>query len=146
MPIITGTSGSDHLGGTSGNDAIAGGAGVDYMYGGTGNDAFVIRLSDMDASLTTNTTPGTQAQDFIYDFYGAGTYQAGNNDFLYLDGFGAGSTLTFLGYGYNSSEPGGDTNAQYYSIHSTTTGLDYVIAIGSMNGNQLVLGDYNFYN
>jgi len=146
MSIILGTDGSDHIGGTSGNDAIAGGKGIDYMYGGGGNDAFVIRLSDFDASLTTNSALGAQAQDFVYDFYGAGVYEPGNNDFLYLDGFGVGSTISFAGYGYNSSNPTGDAHAQYYTIHSTTTGLDYVIGIGSMNGNQLVLGDYNFYN
>lgn len=146
MPIILGTSGSDHIAGTDGNDAIAGGAGVDYLYGGAGNDAFVIRLSDMDASLNSASSMIGKSQDVIYDFHGAGVYEAGNNDFLYLDGFGAGSTITFSGYGYNSSEPGGDVHAQFYTIHSTNTGLDYVIAIGSMNGNQLILGDYNFYN
>jgi len=146
MPIITGTSGSDHIGGTGGNDALAGGAGVDYLYGGAGNDAFVIKLSDLDASLNANSGLSGKAQDFIYDFHGAGVYEAGNNDFLYLQGFGAGSTITFVGYGYNSASPGGDVHAQYYSIHSTITGLDYVIAVGSSNGNQLVAGDYNFYN
>jgi len=145
MPIIPGTSGSDHLAGTGGNDALAGGAGVDYLYGGAGSDAFVIRLSDFDASLNSNAGLGAKAQDFVYDFHGAGTYEAGNNDFLYLQGFGAGSTITFVGYGQNSASPGGDVHAQYYSIHSTTTGLDYIIAVGSSNGNQLVLGDYNFY-
>lgn len=146
MTFVFGTSGSDKIAGTGGNDALVGGAGVDYYYGGSGNDAFVIKLSDFDASLNANSGLGAKAQDFIYDFNGAGVYQAGNNDFLYLQGFGAGSTLTFIGYGYNSASPGGDVHAQYYSIHSTTTGLDYVIAIGSTNGNQLVLGDYNFYN
>lgn len=146
MPIIPGTSGSDHLGGTDGNDALAGGAGVDYLYGGAGNDAFVIKLSDMDPSLNSATGIGGKAQDVIYDFHGAGVYEAGNNDFLYLQGFGVGSTITFVGYGYNSSNPGGDIHAQYYSIHSTITGLDYIISLGSVNGNQLVIGDYNFYN
>jgi len=146
MPIILGTGSSDHIGGTASNDALAGGAGVDYLYGGAGNDAFVIRLSDMDPSLSGASSLAGKSQDVIYDFHGAGVYEAGNNDFLYLDGFGVGSTITFVGYGQNSSSPGDDIHAQYYSIHSTITGLDYVIAIGSMNGNQLVLGDYNFYN
>lgn len=146
MAFSLGTSGSDRIGGTNANDALAGGQGVDYMYGGGGSDAFVIRLSDFDPALNGNTSMIGKAQDVIYDFYGAGTYEAGNNDFLYLDGFGSGSTLTFVGYGQNSSNPGGDATAQFYSIHSSTTGLDYIIAIGSMNGNQLILGDYNFYN
>lgn len=145
MPTINGTSGSDHIGGTNGGEALAGGGGVDYLYGSDGNDAFVIRLSDLDASLNSNTGLGGQAQDVIYDFNGAGTYEAGNNDFLYLKGFGEGSTITFIGYGYNDSNPDGDPTAQFYSIHSTLTGQDYIISIGSNNGNQLVLGDYNFY-
>lgn len=146
MTFVTGTTGSDHLSGGSGGDALWGGTGVDYLYGNSGSDAFVIKLSDFDASLNSATSLGGKVQDFIFDFSGAGVYEAGNNDFLYLQGFGAGSTITFLSYGYNSASPGGDVHAQYYSIHSTTTGLDYVIAIGSTNGNQLVLGDYNFYN
>lgn len=146
MPFFLGDTDVNYIGGTDGKDAIAGGKGVDVLYGGGGSDAFVIRLSDMDPSLSGATSLAGKAQDFIYDFYGAGVYEAGNNDFLYLDGFGVGSTISFVGYGYNSSSPGGDIHAQYYSIHSTTTGLDYIIAVGSMNGNQLVLGDYNFYN
>ncbi|MFC0202800.1 hypothetical protein [Novosphingobium soli] len=146
MPIFLGTGGSDHIGGTNDKDALAGGKGVDYLYGGGGNDAFVIRLSDLDASLVTGASLGNQVQDVIYDFYGAGLYQEGNNDFLYLDGFGVGSSITFAGYGKSSAYPDGDIQAHYYSIHSTTTGLDYIVAVGSMNGNQLILGDYNFYN
>jgi hypothetical protein len=147
MAFVLGAAESDRLAGGAGKDVLAGGAGIDYLFGGGGNDCFTIRLSDFDASLTTNTRLGAQTQDFIYDFYGAGGYEAGgNNDFLYLDGFGEGSTIEFTGYGFNSSNPDGDIHAQYYTIHSTTTGLDYVIAIGSINGDQLVLGDYNFYN
>lgn len=146
MATIYGTDGSDKIGGTSAGEALVGGKGKDYFYGGGGNDAFVIKLSDMDASLNGADGLGAKAQDVIYDFHGAGVYEAGNNDFLYLEGFGAGSTLTFVGYGYNSENPGGDIHAQFYSIHSTITGLDYIISIGSMNGNQLITGDYNFYN
>ncbi|MFC3215571.1 MULTISPECIES: hypothetical protein [Novosphingobium] len=146
MAFSIGTDAIDFLGGTSGKDAIAGGKDVDYMYGGGGSDAFVIRLSDMNADLASTTGSISNAQDVIWDFHGAGVYEAGNNDFLYLDGFGSGSTLTFVGYGKNSENPDGDTTAHFYSIHSTNTGLDYIIAVGSINSNQLVLGDYNFYN
>jgi Ca2+-binding RTX toxin-like protein len=146
MPTYFGTDGNDKVAGSGGKDALVGGKGIDRYYGSAGNDAFVIKLSDFDASLSNNASLGAKAQDFIYDFHGAGVYEAGNNDFLYLSGFGAGSTITFTGYGYNSASPSGDVHAQYYTIHSTTTGLDYVIAVGSVNGNQLKLGDYNFYN
>lgn len=146
MAIVTGTAGSDRISGTGGKDALAGGKGIDYYYGGAGSDAFVIRLSDFDPALNNNTRLGAKAQDFIYDFNGAGVYEAGNNDFLYLADFGSGSTITFAGYGFNSTNPDGDVHAQYYTIYSTNTGLEYTIAIGSTNGNQLVLGDYNFYN
>jgi Ca2+-binding RTX toxin-like protein len=146
MPFYKGTTGDDKIGGSSGKDSLIGGQGVDRLYGSAGNDAFVIRLSDFDASLNDNASIGAKTQDFVYDFHGAGGYEAGNNDFLYLAGFGAGSTITFTGYGYNSANPGGDIHAQYYTIHSTTTGLDYVISVGSTNGNLLKLGDYNFYN
>lgn len=143
MTKLVGTDGSDRIGGgTSGNDQIFGGAGVDYLYGGAGNDCFVINLKDMDPTLSSNTRLGAQSQDFIYDFYGAGGYEGGgNNDFIYLANFGAGSTLTFAGYGSD-----GTTHTQYYIIHSTATGLDYTIGLGSMNGKLLGAGDYNFYN
>jgi Ca2+-binding RTX toxin-like protein len=146
MPNYKGTSGDDKIAGSGSKDSLAGGQGIDRLYGGAGNDAFVIKLSDFDPSLSANASLGAKAQDFIYDFHGAGVYEAGNNDFLYLSGFGAGSTIAFTGYGYNSANPGGDIHAQYYTIHSATTGLDYVISVGSVNGNQLKLGDYNFYN
>ncbi|WP_404482165.1 hypothetical protein [Novosphingobium sp. BL-52-GroH] len=146
MTTYKGTDGDDKVAGSSSKDALVGGKGVDRLYGGSGNDAFVIKLSDFDASLSSNASLGAKTQDFIYDFHGAGVYEAGNNDFLYLSGFGAGSTITFTGYGYNSANPTGDVHAQYYTIHSTLTGLDYVISVGSTNGNLLKLGDYNFYN
>lgn len=146
MPAYRGTSSDDKIGGSAGNDSLIGGKGVDRLYGSAGNDAFVIKLSDFDPSLNANASIGATVQDFVYDFHGAGGYQAGNNDFLYLSGFGAGSTITFNSYGYNSANPGGDVHAQYYTIHSATTGLDYVISVGSVNGNLLKIGDYNFYN
>lgn len=144
--IITGTAGSDKLSAPVGGGGLSGGKGVDYYYGSASKDAFSIRLSDFDPTLNENSGLVAKAQDFIYNFGGAGIYDPTNNDFLHLQGFGAGSTLTFHSYGYNSSAPNGDIHAQFYTIHSTNTGLDYIIAIGSTNGNKLILGDYNFYN
>src|SRR6478735_672887 len=86
--VVNGTAGTDRISGTAGSDHLAGGKGVDYLYGGAGNDAFIINLRDMDVTLVA--TKGVQ--DFIYDFHGAGAYEAGNKDFISLNGFGAGST------------------------------------------------------
>lgn len=146
MTAYRGTAGDDKISGSGTNDSLAGGTGVDRLYGGAGNDAFVIKLSDFDPSLSDKSSIGAKVQDFIYDFHGAGVYEAGNNDFIHLSGFGVGSTISFTSYGYNSANPTGDVHAQFYTIHSTNTGLDYVISVGSTNGNLLKLGDYNFYN
>jgi hypothetical protein len=134
---VIGTDGNDKLSGTSSGDIIQGFGGVDAMYGKAGNDAFVIRLSDFD--------PATKVQDVIYDFGGAGGWSASNNDFISLLGFGAGSTMTFQKYGKVDGVE--HTDLQYYTIHSTDTGLDYTIFVHSLDGKLLsnVKGDYNFY-
>ncbi|MFC7475570.1 hypothetical protein ACFQS7_14455 [Dankookia sp. GCM10030260] len=144
---IIGTSGSDRISGTTGNDKLHGGQGVDYLYGGAGNDTFGFKLSDFDAAL------GSAAQDFIYDFSGAGMYLAGDNDFLSFTGFGAGSTLTLdvarsdaaQAFAITRGYITGPEKLQYYVIHSAATGQDYEIFVKSMNGNALGQGDYNFY-
>jgi len=142
MAVVTGTSGADRISGTAGNDLIQGLGGVDKLYGSSGNDAFVIRLSDFDASLNSGSGFMGKSQDLVYDFGGAGGWSATNNDFISLLGFGAGSTMSFAKYGSAS-----DHTLQYYTIHSTTTGLDYTIFIHSLNGNLLSksTGDLNFY-
>jgi Ca2+-binding RTX toxin-like protein len=142
MAIVSGTSSADKLSGTAGNDMIQGFGGKDALYGSTGNDAFVIRLSDFDASLNSASSFGGRSQDLVYDFGGAGGWSATNNDFISLLGFGAGSTMSFAKYGSAT-----DHTLQYYTIHSTTTGLDYTVFIHSLNGNLLskATGDLNFY-
>ncbi len=124
-----GTPGDDTINGTSGNDKIDAGAGNDHLYGGLGNDTFKVKLTDLQAGAYTT----------IYDFGGAGGYNASNNDFLALVGFSAGSTLSVQKD--STVNPG----LTYYTIHDAATNADYTIAIKSLNGTHVSTGDYNFY-
>uniref|UniRef100_B0SXN1 Hemolysin-type calcium-binding region n=1 Tax=Caulobacter sp. (strain K31) TaxID=366602 RepID=B0SXN1_CAUSK len=129
MATITGTSGNDNLSGTSGGDVFLPGAGTNYMLGKAGNDAFVVRLADLESG----------AKNTIYDFGGAGGYTAGNNDFLALTGFSAGGSLVGV---QDSSVV---ANLAYYTFHDNASGHDFIIAITSTNGKHLAAGDFNFY-
>jgi hypothetical protein len=131
----------DDIAGDGNNDQLQGNGGNDTYYGGAGNDTFKITQSSLEDS--TGPTQGGPAQAVIFDFQGAGSWSKTSNDFLSLDGFGAGSTLTFLRYG----DTGGtvDDTQQYYDVHSSTTGNDYTIFIHSVDGAQLGAGDYQFY-
>lgn len=126
---INGTDGTDYIDAGAGNDFLYGGKGTDYLYGGLGNDTFKVKLTDLQAG----------AYPTIYDFGGAGGYNAGNNDFLALVGFSAGSTLTVLKD--STVNPG----LTYYTLHDQATNTDYTIAIKSLNGTHVSTGDYNFY-
>jgi Ca2+-binding RTX toxin-like protein len=137
--VVYGSGATETLAGGSGNDILQGGAGVDAYYGGAGNDTFILKASDFSSS-----DHGVQA--VIYDFGGAGGWSATNNDFIALEGFGAGSTITLDHVG----TPDAATAAQgasllYYDIHDTATGNTYEILVKSMDGHQLAAGDYNFY-
>lgn len=135
---IYGSIGSDHIDGGAGNDLIMGGKGVDYLYGGAGNDTFAFGKNDFDSSL------GTKAQDFIWDFQGAGGWSSTDNDFLRFTGFGAGSTFTkddAMSAQSQQHNPGLDV----YVIHDTATGNDYYLQIKSANGHTIGAGDYGFY-
>jgi hypothetical protein len=126
-----GTAGDvDHIAGLAGDDdLIPRGASQNYLLGGDGNDAFIIKAKDLDAG----------AHDTIYDFGGAGGWIAGNNDFLALTGFGAGSSITSV---VDSTKVDG---LAYYTVHSTTFNEDFVISIASTNGQHLAAGDFAFY-
>jgi Ca2+-binding RTX toxin-like protein len=126
---INGTSGTDYIDAGAGNDHLYGGKGTDYLYGGLGNDTFKVKLSDLQAGAYTT----------IYDFGGAGGWNAGNNDFLALVGFSAGSTLSVQKD--STVNPG----LTYYTIHDQATNADFTIAIKSLNGTHVSTGDYNFY-
>jgi len=135
--VVQGTDGADFISGTGGNDKLQGNGGGDVYFGGAGSDAFVIKANDLiHGPSSVNNIPAT---DVIYDFSGAGGWQATNNDFIAFEHFGKGSTLNFQKYA------GNDVHMQFYTIHDTTTNADYSIFIHSLNGKQLVLGDYNFY-
>lgn len=85
---FNGGSGDDVINGGGGNDFLNGGAGDDRLAGGAGRDTFLFvkgQISD---------GPGA-ALDHIIDFQGAGGYAA-EEDFIRFQGFGAGSTFTFV--------------------------------------------------
>ncbi len=140
--IVQGGSGTDFISGTGGNDTLQGNGGGDVYFGGGGSDTFIIKNTDLvNGPSSVNNVAAT---DVIYDFSGAGAWQAQNNDFIAFEHFGAGSTLTFDRYGGN---PDGSQNVQlqYYTVHDTTTNGDYTIFIKSLDSSLLAHGDYNFY-
>lgn len=140
--VLVNTANDAHISGTSGNDKLEGTGGNDLYYGGAGNDTFIVTAASLAAS--TSVTNGIHAEAVIYDFGGAGGWSATNNDFLALEGFGAGSTLTFARYGGNA-DGSANTTYQYYTVHSASTGADYTIFVHSVDGKLLGAGDYNFY-
>ena len=82
-----------------------------------------------------------QTADFITDFHGAGTSGVGEQDFLNLSGFGAGSTITF------DSLLTGNPALQYYHVvdgaDPTHSGYILIQMIGTTN--HLTNQDYHFY-
>jgi Ca2+-binding RTX toxin-like protein len=131
----------DDIAGDGSNDILQGNGGNDTYYGGAGDDTFKVTQASLENSV--GPTQGGPASAVIFDFQGAGHFSATSNDFLSLDGFGAGSTLTFLRYGDSGGSV--DNTQQYYDVHSATTGNDYTIFIHSVDGSLLGHGDYNFY-
>ena len=131
---INGGTGNDRINGGGGNDVIRGNAGQDRVSGGTGNDTFLFLTGDLTTSKAT--------ADQVIDFHGAGKFNGnGENDFIGLAGYGAGSTLVFDSY------LGGDMTKQYYRVidsanPSQTGWLLVQMADGT---NKLALGDYSFY-
>jgi Ca2+-binding RTX toxin-like protein len=131
---LYGGGGNDALSGGAGNDTLWGGTGIDRLAGGAGNDTFIVKVGDLDSSLSLATT-----QKLIVDFQGASTWVAGNNDLLLLAGFGAGSTLTQVAVSSHYTPPAASPNAvlYYYDLHDAATGSDYTIGIVSLNGSVL---------
>lgn len=131
----------DDVAGDGQNDILQGNGGNDTYFGGAGNDTFVITQNSLADSV--GPTQGAPDQAVIFDFQGAGAWSKTSNDFLALEGFGAGSTLTFLHYGMSGGVV--DDTLQTYDVHSSTTGKDYQIFIHSVDGSLLGNGDYAFY-
>jgi Ca2+-binding RTX toxin-like protein len=136
--VIYGDGVIEHLSGGSGNDHLQGGAGLDYYYGGTGNDTFILKESAF--------VQASGVQAVIYDFGGAGGWSATNNDFIALEGFGAGSTITLDHVGHaDAATTAEGATLLYYDIHAANNGQTYEILVKSMDGHNLAAGDYNFY-
>ncbi len=127
-----------NVGGGSRDDVLTAGGGNNSFYGGGGSDTFVIQAQAL-ANSVGGTTHGIKGADaVIMDFSGAGGTPAGDNDMLWLSGFGAGSTLAFDHYG------GGDPTVQFYTVHDAASGADYHLYIHSLDGQQLTASDYGF--
>ena len=136
--LIEGGAGNDSLVGGAGNDRLKGGIGNDVLVGGLGNDTFIFKKGDLDAWAPSG------GGDIVRDFSGAGTYLAGNNDFLAFEGFGTlawGATFTLI---QDSTK---QANLQYYAITADLAhgGATSILALISTNGNHLAAGDYAFY-
>ena len=104
--VLRGGTGNDTLSGGTGNDTITGDVGRDYMYGGAGNDLFIINKGDL-------TWDAKNGGDTIFDFQGAGKYNAPgvDNDFIRLIGFE--KATAFLTYDSSSTAQSG---LHYYKI------------------------------
>ena len=129
---LNGGAGADTVSGGAGKDTIRGGAGLDLMLGGSGNDCFVINSGDL-----VNKT-GFGLYDTIGDFHGAGGWTAGENDFIALFGYAAGTTLTF-----HHNVLGSSTD-QVYEINDHGS-KSYFLVHMSDTSKHLAAGDYNFY-
>jgi len=105
---IRGLAGNDLILGGAGHDEIEGGQGLDFVTGGSGNDRFVFRQGDFQAAGIGPLA--SLALDTVLDFEGAG--RAGG-DVIRLEGFGAGTSIGFAGYGLLPS-------IQFYRIQDPT--------------------------
>ncbi len=129
--LVNGQAGNDTISGGVVNDNLNGAAGNDVLYGGTGSDSFIWMLADV-----TGSPPGTQ--DVIYDFEGAGDGRLSGDTLNFL-GFSAGSTLTLKAQSTVSS------HLYYYTLTDAASGAHEVIAINSLNGAALTVGDFLFH-
>lgn len=131
--VLRGNAGDDSLSGGAGNDTIYGGTGVDYMYGGADNDQFFIMKGDLDG--WTEEFGG----DTIYDFAGAGQYNAPDfeNDFIRFVGFE--KATAFIVYQSTSTT---QANLDYYLVGDSSGSS--ILAIKTADGARLGDMDYIF--
>jgi len=132
--LASGTLANEIKGGIAA-DVIKATSESNFLTGGGGNDTFMLSKSVLD-----DTMGGSGVQKVITDFEGANVWQAGGNDMLLLNGFGAGSTMTWL------ADDASNASLGYYDIQDGVTGVDYLIGILSKNGAHLAMGsDVKFY-
>ena len=123
-----GGTGSDALLGNRGNDTLEGGLGLDAVAGGKGSDTFVFRPGDLITSRAWTNGHGGLV-DTVLGFQGAGTSGPGQQDVIWLEGFGADTTLSFAGLA------GGVGSLQYYEVEDPTTpGADGFILVSMAHG------------
>ncbi|MCZ0964340.1 FG-GAP-like repeat-containing protein [Paracoccus benzoatiresistens] len=124
---LKGGSGRDALFGFCGADTLEGGAGLDVAAGGAGDDTFVFRPGDLVTSRgRSNGHCGLV--DAVLDFCGAGTSGTGEQDVLRFEGFGSGTTLSFIGHGPSRS-------LQLYEVvDPTTPGDDGFVFVAMADG------------
>ncbi len=136
--LFQGGEGNDSLSGKKGNDTLQGGAGPDTVTGGAGSDTFVFASGDLITSRAASNGHKGQV-DKIADFQGAGTSGAGEQDVIRLEGFGAGTTLRYVG----QDGPGHGSPQIYEVVDPTTAGADGLISVSLANnkGNRLTADD-----
>ncbi len=114
-----GEAGNDFIFGGAGRDGLTGGPGADDIFGGAGADSFIIRKGDL--------SPG----DRIEDFEGAGNGWRPNEDMILFQGFSPSAHLVHVA---------GSTT---YTVVDGTYQASFELF--SVNGHDLVKGDYGFY-
>lgn len=112
---INGGIGNDQINGGLGNDFIDGGAGSDRLAGGGGSDTFLFKKGEI-------STGADGVLDSIIDFQGAGGFAA-TQDFIRLQGFGAGSTFSFV------RDTTAHTNGAIFEVFDPTDGYTARILI-----------------
>ena len=102
------------------------------IVGTSASDSFSVKMKDLSSSAIG-------VQKAISAFGGAGTWTAGDNDFLALSGFSKGSSLV-----WDHDSPA-NSHIEYYRIHDAQSGHDFMITINSTDGHHLAKGDFAFY-
>ncbi len=91
-----GARGDDRLDGGEGDDWLEGGLGNDALWGGAGSDTFRFDRAHLSGE--------GEGWDTVFDFQGAGTSGAGDEDMLEFSGFSSGATLVFERYGSSQAQ------------------------------------------
>jgi hypothetical protein len=125
--VLVGGPGSDLLLGHRGDDWLEGGGGPDLLAGGRGSDTFVFAPGDLVTSRGHCNGYGGLV-DTVADFAGAGSTGEGEQDVIRLEGFGDGTTLSFVRYGPT------DAVQIYEVVDPTTAGADGFLRVHMADG------------